>query len=132
MGRSVGRHPYSVANAFFTIDEDIGGWFEEDVIEPIQYSLVDRWNSFDAVHGWEDREGRIIAENSHAKVVLYEYCGLCCLSLVPKDDFSYYEDMSGLAEYWCSQIAPKFTELFSSLSPVARFSNGEEVFKEVA
>jgi len=120
MSRSVGWDSDSVAIAYFDVsDEDSDTW--GDLIFHLQLRLAKRWPSFAKARRWIDREGRVIAENRHARVTLYEYCGLAALCLAPDND-------SNIAGAWTRQIAGAFESEFGEFRKVGTFSNGESIY----
>jgi len=109
MGRSVSVPSGAIATVY--IDHQVGedGWegFDgldwEDFTEDVRNVVTERYASFEECDRWLDCEDRAILENGHAYIVLCEYCGLASVSLVPRDDRGYPEDL--LHGAWCQQIA---------------------------
>lgn len=135
MGRSVNYATGATVVAY----QDTSGieecWEWSDFEENLFYDLSNNWPSFTPCNEWLEREVHAIAENDFAYVAISEYCGLTSISLVSKSQnvgFNYNNDLTGMADHWCSQIANKFFEQFSALRKVATFSNGEAVYEQVA
>ena len=127
MGRSVNIPRGAQVVAFNHIDyeDEHDDWSYDDFVEYAKHAVSEIAPSMSSDSGWIDREGRIIASNSFAKMVLSEYCGLVSLALVPEED-------NALAAHWCSQIEPKFMASFSDMELIGRASNGEAFFRKVA
>lgn len=153
MGRSVGTHPNAEAVMYLSFNdypvEIIGDDGEEshgivldldpfdpwatefaweDFKEGVTWLLQDRFPSFERVDEWVGPEGHVILRNGHAAVVLYEYCGMTSVNLVPTS--------CGLAEAWCRKTAPAFCKALSQdyLTPLRKlgtFSNGESVYERM-
>lgn len=156
MGRSVGVASHSSAVAYMDVsyvgyrqfDDDANeipegqqefceaqaecDWthFKEALCERLDEAYKSLETSVDGL-GWYDNEGLILAENELCQVVLYEYCGLVSLCLVPKDDDGYVPNTQGLAEAWCGRVAKGFEQRFSEFNKVGTFSNGESVYEKV-
>ena len=114
MGRSVGVAPNSSAVAYIDVRyvgypqlDDDGNEIPEDEREFCEAQAECDWihfkeylcerlgedyNSLETAVdglGWYGNEGLILAENELCSVVLYEYCGLASLCLVPKENDGY-------------------------------------------
>ena len=154
MGRSVGTHPNAEAVMYLSFNdypvEIIGDDGEEshgivldldpldtwatefaweDFKEDVMWLLQEKFPSFERVDEWTGREGHIILRNSHAVVVLYEYCGLVSVNLVPTTDW-------GWSPRWCQKVAPSFCKALNQdyLTPLRKlgtFSNGESVYERM-
>jgi hypothetical protein len=127
MGRSVNipRGAQVVAFNYIEYDGDHDDWSYDDFVEGAQYAISEIAPSMQPDSGWIDREGRVIASNSFAQMVISEYCGLVSVCLVP-------EEGNALAEHWCAQLEPKFMMSFSELRLIGRASNGEAFFEKAA
>lgn len=130
MGRSVGVACDSVAIAYTQFGED-GEYVDahdwDDLVTGYQEQLAEKWPTFEAADTWHDREGRVIAENVFAQVVVYEYCGLVSLCLIvnPRHDNEAY------ARRWCERIAERFTKYLGTLRKIGTASNGESFYEKV-
>ena len=133
MGRSVSTHRHAIATVYLDTpydheDEDGFRFFLEDLAEV----LKDKYPSLDDCDRWQDREDHVILENRRAEVSVSEYCGLVAVCLAPLDDYN------PLDHGWCDRIASGFRRLLveaykgKALTPLGRFSNGEQVFSRVA
>lgn len=131
MARSVGVHPRSVATVFVCVENPRLGWDDsqyvwDDFIDSVRYVLSKRFESLGDADGWEGREGQVVLDNGHAKVVVYSYGDVSSICLVPKDQ------PLGLA--WAKRAAPAFHEAleasgFDVLRRIGVFSNGEAVYE---
>lgn len=146
MGRSV-DYP-SNAEVVMYIDTNFGyddedGEFDADIaredwnyfIDDLKSIITAKYTSFYETDEWVGRELHAILENSFAKVIISEYCGLTSVSLVPKEYDCYYSEdiaLQNLSYGWTSQIARNFAKLiaknFTSYVKIGSMSNGEGVF----
>lgn len=136
MARSVGVHNDAVVTVYMPFHARFEGEYEfawEFFIDDLKSIISRRYKSFYDEDGWADREGRIILRNSHAEVVVYEYCGLVSVNLVPRNSPHHYEPDLALGRWWCDQVADNFRKLlddsFQTYRLVGRFSNGEAVYE---
>lgn len=132
MARSVGVHSDAVATVYTTFKgEDEFDWWS--FIDDLRSIIGEKYKSFYNEDDWVDHEGHIILRNGHADVVVYEYCGLVSINLVPRE--SYYQNEDNLARAWCEQVADGFHKLlddsFQTYRLVGRFSNGEAIYERV-
>lgn len=135
MARSVGVASESVAVAYTTFGDcgeegedayvDAHDW--DDLVTCFQEQVVEKWPSFDVADEWHDREGRVIAENVFARIVVYEHCGLVSLCLIPNPR----HDNEAWARRWCEKIAHRFTAQLSTLRKIGTASNGEAFFEAI-
>jgi hypothetical protein len=151
MGRSVNVPSGSVVVIYFPArfhsseDEDFTDddyqWEWDDMVRDIQYSLKQSYPSLEDSDRWCDREGHVILENKVIDVVLSEYCGLCSLSLVPKDEPEYtWKPLAeaNFAEAWATKVANGFRRVLHDdcgldlYNRVGRFSNGESVYERAS
>lgn len=130
MGRSVGTASGSVAVAYTQFGED-GEYVDahdwDDMVVGFQESIAERWPSFEPADEWHDREGRVIAGNTFAQVVVYEYCGLVALCLIPHPK----HDNEEYAAAWCERIKHRFVQRLGTLRKIGTASNGESFFEQV-
>ena len=137
MGRSVMTYEYTVAFIPFDCHHENCQWEYEDMVENIAETIQHYYPSFNEVKNeWHGREGRVILENMHGKIVVCEYCGLVSINLVPNDDTSwYYEPTEALRDAWCERIAGYMEKRFDGwgrLSPLGTMSNGVTVFERAS
>jgi hypothetical protein len=109
----------------------------DDFKENLISLLTNRLSSLSAPYKprWEDREVEIILENNLAEIGLSDYCGCTSVSIRPIDSDG-YDDFSGLASHWISQIWPGVERELKGENTVIRklgtFSNGESVYERAA
>lgn len=131
MARNVGVHNDAVVTVYMPFEgEDAFDWAM--FIDDLKRIISERYKSFYDEDDWADREGRIILRNSHAEVVVYEYCGLVSVNLVPRETYDFPNE-DNLARAWCEQVADNFRKLlddsYQTYRLVGRFSNGEAVYE---
>lgn len=136
MARSVGVHPRSVAIVYIHVSptspddpgysdyEDDPAW--DSLIDDIRYCLSERFPSLGDADGWEGREGQIVLDNSHAKVVVYAYGAVVSVCLVPKNQH--------IGRAWARTATKGFRQAledsgFWVLRLIGMFSNGEAVYE---
>ena len=106
-------------------------WF----VENIQEVIKTKYKSFTDDDSWVDRELHSVLENDFAQVIVFEYCGLVSISLVPKELDTYYDNTQNLANSWCDKVSDNFIKLisdnFKSLNHLGTFSNRESVFEYI-
>ena len=130
MSRSVSVPSNAEAVAYTAIDPDNVEDFQDEVIDPLVYSLKKAFPSLYHDDQWLDREDHVIARNRHGLFGISEYCGLLAVWIVPAD-----ED-SNLSAPWCARAEAKLgavvADVFGSqLRRVATASNGESFFERV-
>jgi len=136
MGRSV-ETPSNARSVCYrdVVDYDEDGYDWEMLKEYIIETVVKHWPSFENVDYLDvylSNETRVICSSTFAQVTISEYCGCCCVALVPLDDWDgYAPDLSGMARRWCNQIAAKFQELFNEMVRTGVMSNGIAVYEKV-
>jgi len=116
------RGVYYNHDAAITVHIDSSDWCEDDdplaadmwreEIDYIMDLIETRWPSFFSCDRSASNDEHILLENHHAEVIVYEYCGLTSISVVPRTDSS--QDYPELAEHWCQQIASNFQKLLDS------------------
>ena len=134
MARSVGTHNEAVVTVFTVYDGQ--DWYEfEEFLDGLRDVISHRYPSFYVKDDWADREGRIILRNNYADVVVYEYCGLVSINLVPRNSPHHYKSNLALGRWWCNQVAANFEKLlhksYECYGLVGRFSNGEAIYERV-
>lgn len=128
MGRSVSCPSGAIVRAYKELDDHIlDDW--AGFIDDLQDHVGGLWPSMSRYDKWFDNEDRAIMRNSHAYIGISEYCGLCCIWLLPREDI---HGNTALAERWCTSISEKFLSEFSNLRKVAVFSNNEVLFERKA
>jgi hypothetical protein len=137
MSRSVYTPRHAATTAFFHIDDS--DWEEydwNDLYGSILYGLRTRFPSMETAKGWVGNNGRIIAENSLARVVVASYCGLVSVSLCPLDRYLDGDREAGLSFSWCDRATPGFHAVldarFETFRKLGTFSNGESVYERTA
>lgn len=130
MGRSVSVPSRAEAVAYTAIDPDNVEDFQDEVIEPLVYSLKKAFPSLYADDQWLDREDHVILRNRLGLFGISEYCGLLAVWIVPAD-----ED-SNLSAPWCARAEAKLRAVVQDvfglrLRSVGRASNGEQFFERV-
>ena len=138
MGRSVMTHSNAVATVYTDTEEHETCWeFEEYFLTPIINALINRYPSMrderDA-NIWRGRELRVVAQNSHADVIVSEYCGTVAIQLVPTEQET---DAANLSDWWCGQAYKGFRETVKekcgrTMHKVGHMSNGVGVYKQDA
>lgn len=138
MGRSVSVPSDAVATAYIQWepeDPHDSQWEWDYFIDDLLCVLQRSFRSFAAIDVWVSNEEKAILENSQARVVVAEYCGLVSVSLVPCDLDYYDESLRGLRDHWCKQVTPKLlktiNETFGGLKKIGTFSNGCSVYEKV-
>ena len=131
MGRSVSVPYRAEAVAYTAIDPDNVEDFQDEVIEPLVYSLKKAFPSLYPDDEWLDREDHVILRNRLGLFGISEYCGLLAVWIVPADE------ESNLSAPWCARAEAKLgavvADVFGSrLAKVATASNGEAFFERVA
>jgi len=121
----MGRGIYYNHNAVVTIHIDSSEWCEEEdqeffgpeiwreTMDTLLEAIEKRWPSFSKCDRWVGREEHAMMENYHAELVVYEYCGMTSIALVPRDDAESPE----LATHWCEQIATGLQAMCDKLFP---------------
>ena len=127
MGRSVYVPSRAEVVAYASFDGDQDDWFDQ--IEYFVDELERAFPSVSADSGWMGREGKVVASNRFARIVVAEYCGCVSLSIVP-------EGYDALSEAWARRVGPRFNKIVESVfgsrfNKVGTFSNGEAVFERV-
>lgn len=156
MGRSVWTHSDAIDTVFFDTPEDyfcldcdiaadgpecpecatelVNGADEaawDDLIEDIQFFLINRFPSFSKADRWPERESHCILDNYLCDIVISEYCGLVSLGVVPTGMDDYEENTTGLAHAWCEKnVVPFVYETWGQLQRLGTMSNGESVYTE--
>jgi len=125
------RGVYCNSDAVLTVHIDSSVWSEPDDPDAADYwkACVDgtmlcietRWPSFVKCDRWAGREEHVMLENDHAEIVVYEYCGMTSISLVPSN-----EHQPEIAEHWCNQIAPGLQEMIDRLFPNHTYNRTSE------
>lgn len=118
-----------------------GQWYTDQehewdaLIDWIREEVATRWPSLEPVEdeSLPDRETRVLARNRHSAVTIAEYGGVVAVSLIPDYDRGAYwrNPDPGLGEWWRSQVAPRFLELFREYRRVGTASNGESFYETV-
>lgn len=106
MGRSVYVSPDAAAAVYFTVPEHLDmvrldpdawdEWWADDLAEVVRRALP---STERPRREYRHPEGRVLARNGHADVVVTEYCGVWALALIPNGD-----PPSGLALAWCERV----------------------------
>jgi len=143
MSRSVNVPSNSAAVLYFSYDDDEDFFY--DTISSLCAVIGSVDNRFDAAgdNEWIGREGRVISKCSIASIVLSEYCGLCSLAIVPKEDADddAWEPLKECWEAFATEWSEDFfTKLraklvedgFGLLKRLGTFSNGEGVFERAS
>ena len=130
MSRSVSVPHYAEAVAYTAIDPDNVEDFQDQVIEPLVYSLKKAFPSLYEDDQWLDREDHVIARNRHGLFGISEYCGLLAVWIVPADE------ESNLSAPWCARAEAKLCAVVQDvfglrLRSVGCASNGEQFFERV-
>lgn len=105
-------------------------------VEDIKETAKQAWPTLSECDKWVGNEDHAILENDHCYIGVSTYCGLAAIWLLPKSEdllnTGYADDASraNLAAAWCTQVAPKFDELFGQYRKIGTFSNGEAVYCE--
>lgn len=136
MGRSVNYLDNAEVVLFFPFDcdEQDESYEWEDLKLNLQCEIRAKLPSYYEVKDkWDNRETRIILENSLCIIGISEYCGLVSLSVAPKLN-SYYNDKQNLALHHARQIKGTLEKVLHDLglkrlSKIGTFSNGEAVFE---
>ena len=83
MSRSV-FVPWGAVNVAYAAFEcsDCPEEFSDSLVNA-EYALREKYPSLEAARGWIGNEGRVFLENSFARIVVAEYCGLVSISAVP-------------------------------------------------
>lgn len=123
MSRSV-FVPWGAVNVAYAAFEcsDCPEEFSDSLVNA-EYALREKYPSLEAARGWIGNEGRVFLENSFARIVVAEYCGLVSISAVPTGN--------PLAPAWCAKLdLDCAAECFGPvLRKLGSASNGEAFFK---
>lgn len=119
------RGVYCNSRAALVVHLDSSEWAnEEEFLEPelwretidyIMEMIEARWPSFASCDRWDGNEEHVLLENRHAEVMVYEYCGMTSIALVPRTDC--YQEHPELAEHWCNQIAAGLQTMMDKAFP---------------
>jgi len=93
-------------------EESIGPELWRETVDYILEMIEERWKSFCSCNRWDGNEEHVLLENDHAEVMVYEYCGMTSISLVPHN-----EEHPELAEHWCGQIAAGLQAMLDKAFP---------------
>ena len=133
MGRSVNyaRNALKVWYFPYESDPDDGDENWTSLIHEIRVTLCSIIPSFEPYSKWTDRELLCILRNNYSEIVISEYCGLCSLSFVMRDDV----ERPALAEHWMRQVVNgidcELLKVLNLVRKVGTFSNGESVYMKV-
>ena len=125
MGRSVYVPSRAEVVAYAGFDGEQDDW--DDQIDYFVSELESAFPSIGVDKGWMGNEGRVVASNRYARIVVAEYCGLVSLSIVP-------EGYDALSEAWARRVEPRFNKIVESCfgtryNKLGSMSNGEGVFQ---
>jgi len=139
MGRSVGVLTDAIATVYAGVQQDDPPAYYNSFTDTLQEALLEAFPSMMAPplrRGWIDREGILLLENAHARVVVYEYLDIWSVSLGVEP----HAERPGLAESWCRKNAERFVSVVRTAitdvggTPLERlggFSDGTSVYREV-
>jgi hypothetical protein len=136
MGRSVSYLNNAEVILYFPFESEFSeDW--DDMILNLQCEIKAKLPSYYKADGWDNRETKIILENSLCNIGISEYCGLVSLSVAPKEDF--YDRPFNMEKFAChhaNQIEKTLRKVLedlglTSLRKVGSFSNGEAIFEKV-
>jgi len=144
MGRSVNYLDNSEVVLYFPFEgneENENGEYDEfflhmnwdDMINNLQCAIKRKLPSYYETDKWGNRETRIILENNLCSIGISEYCGLCSLSVAPKNN-EYDAWHESFALNHAGQIKGTLEKVLcdlglKNLRKVGTFSNGEAVFE---
>ena len=144
MGRSVSYLNNAVIVLYFPFegnesneageyDEFLSQMNWDDMIDSLQCAIKRKLPSYYPTDKWGGREERIILENSLVSIAISEYCGLCSLSVAPKNN-EYDAWHESFALRHARQIEGTLEKVLcelglKNLRKVGTFSNGEAVFE---
>lgn len=154
MGRSVSVPSNAAAVIYFPVwdyDRDDDEEFDpflaqmafDDMVEELKAGLKSlEDSSFNDADRWLGREDHVFLENRIVDVTLSEYCGLCALAFVPKEEadedawWPIQEQWEEFAKKWASDFSERarkeLSDGFDIYKKVGSFSNGEGVFERVS
>jgi hypothetical protein len=141
MGRSV--MTYGDNNIYLHIDTtgtapDLEGFDCHDwdmFYENIYDVLSDKYPSLDNViddSKWCGSEGRVIAQNSFAEIVVCSYFNVVSINICVRDD-AYDYNLENIAQAWCNRVQDNFAKAlkdadYDVVMRVATMSNGVSIF----
>jgi hypothetical protein len=146
MGRSVSYLNNAVIVLYFPFEgnesNDAGEYDEflsqmnwDDMIDSLQCAIKRKLPSYYETDKWGNRETRIILENNLCSIGISEYCGLCSLSVAPKNNICDESWGEEFALHHAGQIEKTLRKVLDDLglkrlNKMGTFSNGEAVFQK--
>ncbi len=145
MGRSVNYLNNAEVVLFFPFDggreedgeynEDLASLDWEDLMANLSSEIRAKLPSYYKVDKWDNRETKIFLENNLCSIGISEYCGLCSLSVAPKNN-EYDEWHERFAIRHANQIEKTLRKVLedlglTNLRKVGSMSNGEGVYEKV-
>lgn len=102
------------------------------LVDWIRETAKSAWPSMQDCDEWLGREDHAILSNDLAYIGVSEYCGLVSIWLVDRADRydGYGDSIHTLCAPWCSQITPRFYELFGEYRKIGTASNGESFYEK--
>lgn len=119
-------------------NDDIAQFNWEDMISNLQYEIKGRLKSYYiSENKWDNRETKIILENSFCVIGISEYYGLCSLSVAVKDSNDidgYLTYRENFGKYHAQKIELTLKKVLNDLGlkeykKIGTFSNGEGVYE---
>lgn len=141
MGRSVNYLNNAEVVLYFPYESENDGYMNQlnwnDLIRNLQNEIKAKLPSYNNCDDWDNRETKIILENSFCNIGISEYCGLVSLSVAPKEFDSCYSDTvfkENFAINHAQSIKKTLEKVLANLSltnlrKIGTFSNGEAVFQ---
>jgi hypothetical protein len=130
MGRGVSSPNYALHKVYFPFEFENEDGFEWDfMIDEIRETFKSLFKSLYNSDTWLDREDKVLLENDHCQIGISEYCGLCCLWVVIKEENDFNPNLS---YSWVDKnIIPIMNKYYSDLKKMGTMSNGVSVYEKV-
>lgn len=128
MGRSVST-PTGAECVVYRDVSDIVSEFEwDEFIYEITMEAQELWPSLDTCDVWPgNREDHALLENTFIYFGVSEYCGMCAIWILVKEDTEHYH----LARRWVQSVVKKFERVFGTgIVRTGVMSNGVAVYKD--
>ena len=137
MGRSVETPSSARVVCYRDLSDDLAQFADwDDFKEWVATTVSEMWPSIrhHTEREWMSNETEIIAYNDFVKVTISEYCGVCCIALVPVDFdecVGYEWSNRNLAQRWIKQVSDNFYNAFKQIEREGVMSNGCAVYRKV-
>lgn len=129
MSRSVSYGRGSILKEYFSLEEDDLDFNFDFLIEDLIQQIIDKFSDyelFEEKNRWLGDEDKVLLSGEYFEIGISEYCGLCCLWVVPSknEEIPEEEKLKHI-----DLIKDRFST-FGTLRHLGTFSNGEAIFEE--